>query len=205
MHDSEKDRRTVIDVLAAFIREAPKRGEGQAGKKGKGPVRPQDAAIQAALVVLSRRPDKEIGFNLQGADLSGLNAVHLNLRGVFLHGASLERISASGADLQRAYLSNANLREADLETACLDDAVFVKSDLTKANLRGASVSGVDWRQADLTDANLRGVLRLDRDALGRAKVTATTNLPSGEEEQGKVQLPNEEAESDLEVREPPSL
>lgn len=181
MLDSEKDRRTVIEVLAAFIREAPKSAVSYVDGAGE-ERRPRQAAIQAALVALSRRPDPEVGFNLEGAELDGLNAVHLNLRGVSFYGASLQRMSAQGADLRRAYFGDANLTGTSLYSANLEGAIFRDADMTQVNLRGAAVAGVDWRRANLAHTNLGGTIGLDKKALRKAKLADTTVLPSGEEE-----------------------
>lgn len=129
--DSAKDHPTVMEVLAAFIREHSRERwptaepGGSSGSEHRFP-RPD---VQAAVTVIGRRKvrsDRQridltaavlpnallfcadlTGIRLVNADLGHANLVGANFTGVDLVGADL-----SGADLSDAILSGANLTEA---------------------------------------------------------------------------------------------
>ncbi|WP_051866188.1 pentapeptide repeat-containing protein [Streptosporangium roseum] len=146
--DSARDHPTVMEVLAAFIREHSLDDEfDKAGNaKPRGSRRRTD--LQAAASVIGRRvvsqdpPDARI--NLSGATLASANLTGANL---------------SNADLTEAYLSTANLTEANFCGTDLSDATLIGADLTRANLSrailfSADLSGANFTGADLTDADL---------------------------------------------------
>ncbi|MBD3545573.1 pentapeptide repeat-containing protein [Streptomyces sp. JV180] len=190
MQDSEKDRRTVIEVLAAFIREAPKVSESGETDGSQAKARPNLAAIQAALVVLSKRPDPESGFTLENSDLDNLNAVHLNLRNVYLRYASLNNLSAYEVDLRGAFLRHASLSGANLEGANLDGTYLRYADLTHTYLRRASMTDAELQGADLTDSEL------DVESLVKAKLTSTTLLPPDLQSDERVRFRIQECEKE---------
>ncbi|MEU8990454.1 pentapeptide repeat-containing protein [Streptomyces sp. NPDC048558] len=107
MRDSEKDHATVVEVLAAFVRQhspwKPDAGTGATEPE----VRPSDD-VQAALTVLGRRPEREEAFRID-----------------------LRRTDLRGADLQRARLQRTVMTKAHLE-----DANLARADLAKADLAG---------------------------------------------------------------------
>jgi hypothetical protein len=144
--DSARDHVTVMEVLAAFIRErsheslAPRRPADGGGGAGVVAPRPD---IQAAVTVIGRRDaarDRD-RIDLGGADLSRVQVPQAQLAG-----CSLNHSSLTGANLFRA-----NLRGTE----------FVGADLTRANLTGS-----DLCDADFTSAKLSGAL------LGEARLKA---------------------------------
>ncbi|QYC42182.1 Secreted effector protein pipB2 [Nonomuraea coxensis DSM 45129] len=175
-HESERDRVTTADVMAAYVRE-----HGSAAPPGRD-GRPA-ADVQTALTVLGsvydvpdaghdwvcgcdlarvRVPGAELsGLNLgvavlaqadlRGARLSGTNLDHADLTRADLRGALLD-----GADLPYAVLFMADLGGADLRGADLRGADLFQTDLGKAALRRADLRGVDLFDADLRGADLRG-------------------------------------------------
>jgi hypothetical protein len=182
--DSATDHPTVIEVLAAFIREhsreqwpLPATGAPETGP----PDRATRPDVQAALTVIGRRDnqrDKQpidlTGADLTGADLSGADLSGAILRGARLRGARLSvgRDFAGGIlavrllskDLPGANLSGADLSDADLSGADAADADAVRfygADLSGANLSRANLSfiglaGARLSNAYVADANLRG-------------------------------------------------
>lgn len=149
MLESETEHNTVVDVLAAFIRErSPITGSaatarpvevdvlsGHAGLRDF--VRPP-TDVQAALTVIGRRPSRE-------------ERGRIDLRRVDLQGADLRRARLQTVDLRGTQLQTAYLGEAQLQGALLGEA-----QLHGAFLRDAQLHHADLRGARLRDANLRG-------------------------------------------------
>jgi Pentapeptide repeats (8 copies) len=131
--DSPRDHPTVMEVLAAFIREHS---------------REMFLEVRAAATVIGRRNPKHDRqpVNLDGAKLTTADLSGAYLSGAFLVGADLTHADLSDADLTRAYLSGANLSGANL----------IGADLARANLIGADLSGADLTSADLIGADLTG-------------------------------------------------
>jgi hypothetical protein len=130
--DSARDHPTVMEVLAAFIREHSREPwpprESVASPSTERFTRPD---VQAALTVIGRRQVSQDGWGhigLTGAVLPGALLFHTNLTNVRL----------VGADLTRANLIGADLTEANLAGAVLDGA-----NLTRAELTGARRSDQD--------------------------------------------------------------
>jgi hypothetical protein len=155
--DSAKDHPTVMEVLAAFIREhsheqwpVPEKNDAAL------PERRTRPDVQAALTVIGRRDATRdqlpvdlkftelYGAALSGAQLDGPRIHDVHIRGVRAFGERL----FGGVDLTGAHLSGANLTVAHLRDARLSGA-----DLSGANLTGADLTG-----ADLTGAKLDGAV-----------------------------------------------
>ncbi|WP_182885324.1 pentapeptide repeat-containing protein [Microbispora sp. H10885] len=153
--DSARDHPTVMEVLAAFIREhcrdcdSPDQQDGEertACDRQAGPPlgvhsspRVPGTDVQAALTVIGRRDHRQ--------DRDRIDLFDADLRRAFL----------TGADLRRANLSGTNLSDANLSKADLRDAVLVHADLRHANLQGHNLGpGADLRDALLVGADLRG-------------------------------------------------
>ncbi|WP_406322557.1 pentapeptide repeat-containing protein [Streptomyces sp. NBC_01637] len=125
MHDSEKDHETVVQVLAAFVRQNAPLPDPDLPDPGEAPPAVPDD-VQAALTVLGRRPKRMESQNLDlaftalwHADLSGADFSHANffgsdMRYVNLTGARLKGALLGGADLEHAMLKDADLRGAEL-------------------------------------------------------------------------------------------
>ncbi|MET8145601.1 pentapeptide repeat-containing protein [Sphaerisporangium sp. NPDC005288] len=183
--DSARDHPTVIEVLAAFIREnsplpAPDGPEGA----GEPPPAKLRTDVQAALTVIGRRtlthdlPMRRIkltGAYLNEADLTSANLTRADLTGTHLTRANLllanlGRAHLTNANLTRANLGGANLTHARLTNADLANANLSSADLTRANLMGAKLTGAYLNEADLTSAYLAGADLTDAD-LSHAKLT----------------------------------
>ncbi|MEW9529298.1 pentapeptide repeat-containing protein [Microbispora sp. NPDC049125] len=138
--DSARDHATVMEVLAAFVREHSRERESTA------PIRTD---VQAAVTVIARRNSRhdQGPINLRGANLAGADLAGANLTGVDFTDANLV-----GAALYDALLVNVNLTNADLTEASL----------YRANLSGANLTGVDFTGATLTEVNLTAAYSLGR-------------------------------------------
>ncbi|MFF0770689.1 pentapeptide repeat-containing protein [Nonomuraea wenchangensis] len=174
--ESERDRVTTADVMAAYVRE-----HGSAAPPGQ--VGRPAADVQTALTVLGSVHDvPDAGrdwvcscdlarIRVPGAELSGLNLgvailTSADLRGARLSGANLDHADLTRADLRGALLDGAvlpyavlfmaDLGGADLHGADLRGADLFQTDLGKSSLRRADLRGVDLFEADLRGADLRG-------------------------------------------------
>ncbi|KKD09723.1 pentapeptide repeat-containing protein [Streptomyces sp. WM6386] len=161
MRDSKKDHATVVEVLAAFVRERAAAGnEEGADEKG---IKP-DEDVQAALTVLGRRP-------IHGDGPSCINLRHTDLRGADLSDAKLDQVDLRGARLQRAHFARASLRDAVFQGAALHMADFSFTQLSgaifyqagmeetalwQADARNAVFSYANMERARLRESNLQG-------------------------------------------------
>jgi hypothetical protein len=180
MVESPVDHDTIVDVLAAFIRDrapltansAPVGPVGQVVSARDEQKRPP-ADVRAALTVLVRRPHRPerqpldlshtdlSGGNLgtaqlQGADLSGVNLSHASIGFAHLEDANLKKADLTHAVVAGAHLEDANLREADLTLALLEGAHLQRAILQSAVLRSALAADADMRDAHLERADLQG-------------------------------------------------
>lgn len=133
---------TVVEVLAAFVREHakdPPAGPAEA-------IRPPALDIQAALTVLGRRKCR---FEVDVIDLH-----ELNLMGANLDGARLERANLSGSRLDGATLNGAILERAILTQASLDDTELRGANLRWAYCEATTFRGAEFQSTDLTMAHL---------------------------------------------------
>jgi hypothetical protein len=111
--DSARDHPTIMEVLAAFVREhshepwPPPAGDEPGEPSGRR-TRPD---VQAAVTVLGRRNPRH--------DRQRINLADVELTGADLSGARL-----TGADLTRASLTDATLLSADLSGADLSGAAW---------------------------------------------------------------------------------
>ncbi|MGW2836154.1 pentapeptide repeat-containing protein [Streptomyces sp. NPDC001286] len=177
MRDSEKDHATIVEVLAAFVREhAPAPTKSVTGDEerfvprnlrmlvtllrmgGSKPPRRRSHVdrpsepVQAALTVLGRRPrgrDEPFQIDLSQTYLRGANLAHVHLEKALLRGAHLEY-----ADLTEARLEGAELEDARLEAAVFTDAFLKEAYLGGAYLVGAYLVGTHLEGADLNCAHL---------------------------------------------------
>jgi Pentapeptide repeats (8 copies) len=186
--DSVEDHPTVMEVLAAFIREHSREQWPPSAMDDRGPNTPERAIrpdVLAAINVIGRRNPKH---DRERIDLTGAD-----LPGVFLRGASLAYADFTGADLMSADLIAADLTHADftgadltranLATANLTGAVLIQADLTSAylyntNLFAAGFTGANLDDTNLTDANLAVANLTDVD-LTVANLTGADFGPGG--------------------------
>ncbi len=118
--DSARDQYTVMEVLAAFIRDhsrkQPPRPESGAGVV---PLRTTRPDLQVAVTVIGRRnPAITQRIDLTSADLSGADLI-----GAELSHADLRSTDFSGADLTGVNLAHANLTDAKLIGANLNPLI----------------------------------------------------------------------------------
>jgi uncharacterized protein YjbI with pentapeptide repeats len=189
MAESPRDHNTVVEVLAAFVRDSALATNTELpplDQEDPGPRPTTD--VQAALTVLARRPVRPEpnrlnlsrtdlrgadllqarlpradlrGTQLQGADLGNAQLPRADLRGAHLAGAGLRRAQLTAADLRGAHLQGAKLAEAQLAGANL-----VEAQLPRADLRSAQLTGADLYKAQLPRADLRGAQLTNGDLRG---------------------------------------
>jgi hypothetical protein len=151
--DSPRDNPTVMEVLAAFIREHSHEQwplpESDHAPMTERMTRPD---VQAALTVIGRR---DTAADVRRIDLSDADLARAYLREANLW-AALPRANLTGADLTEADLSGADLVGTILRSADLIGADLTNTDLTNTDLSGADLSGADLAGEDLTDVFLDG-------------------------------------------------
>ena len=170
--DSRKDHATVMEVLAAFVRERSREEWLTVEPESEVPYRTTRPDVQAAVTVIGRNgPHSTIdlrravlpwanlgGAHLRGAYLDKANLDHANLTGADLRGASMSTFtslrgtSLDGADLRDATLINADFSYAEFGNVKLLGASLAFAHLNDADLRNADLSGVDLSRADFTQA-----------------------------------------------------
>jgi uncharacterized protein YjbI with pentapeptide repeats len=176
--DSAEDHPTVMEVLAAFIREHSREQWPPSDAGSPEQERMTRPDVQAAVRVIARRDAKRdiLPIDLTRADLTGADLARSHLTDVdtgaeVTHGAILRGAILRGAILRGAYLFAADLSGATLDGADLRDAnLNGAANLTHAHLDGANLAGADLGVANLTDAHLAGANLTGAD-LHRAKLT----------------------------------
>ncbi|GAB2824454.1 pentapeptide repeat-containing protein [Actinoallomurus bryophytorum] len=184
--DSARDHPTVMEVLAAFVREhatadSPAAALHAAAETPLGAAlpRPPDADIQAAVTVIGRRfTARDIReINLAGVQLTYADLAFLNLRNARLIGANLSAAKINQADLTNTKLADSNLTDAELTRAHLSCARLDNADMSGANMTGAFLNKAFLPQAKLLQANLVIAefidANLDGANLSRATLTRT--------------------------------
>ncbi|MFK4189218.1 pentapeptide repeat-containing protein [Streptomyces sparsogenes] len=193
MNDSQRDHRTVVEVLSAFVRTPALDGSRSDGGTRRGAD--EDSAetpstllapdVTAALTVLGRQPVRQSyhvtdlrGARLTGATIRDVDLQDANLQGVELTGARLEGVMLTGAHLASATLTGATFWEGDLSDVIAPDAnftavnvvgtKFTNAVLTRAILVGADLTHVDFSHASLPRATLTRA-RLSKAVLSHAR------------------------------------
>lgn len=193
MADSDRDHRTIVEVLSAFVRTKLQEetvkdaADGEAAQAGKPrakrrrsagtPLRTLDEDVKAALTVLSRRdpaprravPAELFGIHLADFELVGLSWGSANLERANLQGARLKEVNLDGATLDHANLDCATLTGALMRGASLDDALMASADLVHADLSGAYLSNARMSHAIMDNAMASGA-RLIRAGLDYASL-----------------------------------
>ncbi|MFG2276058.1 pentapeptide repeat-containing protein [Streptomyces chartreusis] len=182
MRDSAKDHTTVVEVLAAFVRQHSPWKPDVGTESAELEVRPADD-VQAALTVLGRRPERQEAFRI---DLR-----RTDLRGADLQRARLQRTDMTKANLEGANLARADLAKADLAGANLDRAWMLFTSVDGAILAGASLQDAYLRKIDLRTASLRV------DQLLNARIFGITYLPSDFADDERIQARIAECEAAL--------
>jgi Pentapeptide repeats (8 copies) len=122
--DSPRDHPTIMEVLAAFIREHSREQWPPAKAEAEPPPRVVRPDVQAGVTVIGRRIiryDSQL-INLEAAGLYRADLSFAKLTDAWLAGAKLTDASLIGADLTNAVLSGADLTQADLTEADLTGA-----------------------------------------------------------------------------------
>ena len=161
--DSNEDSWTIMETLAAFIREnAPIIEVDEVGEEFSFSSIPTD--IQAALTVIGRsklhlnqeHPRLDLrNTDIRGADLTDANLQHIDFTGAYLQGVIFYGANLSGAYLAAANLSEAILYEANLKGATLYEANLKEAIVRKANLVQATLYKANLEKAVLYEANLQ--------------------------------------------------
>jgi hypothetical protein len=140
--DSPRDRATIAELLATFIRVHTPRSPGGDPCTSRIPV-----DIQAALGILTRRDGVLTGH-------SRLNLAGRCLGGIVLRDADPQGTDLSGADLSGSKLGSVNLQWTQLGVANLSSAVIHDSDFTHATLIAADLQAAELWEVTFTSANL---------------------------------------------------
>jgi uncharacterized protein YjbI with pentapeptide repeats len=158
--DSARDHPTVIDVLAAFVREHSRE---EWTTEGMPATRPD---VQAAVTVIGRRDtSRDAGqvnlvrarlsaADLRRGDFSGATFYKADLAGAVFQRTRLARAVFRGANLSRCYLGYADLQNANLVEADLTDADLAHANLSHANLQNACLTRANLMSASLAEAGL---------------------------------------------------
>lgn len=184
--DSSRDRDSIQEVLAAYVRRDPslaesvkwaeqfQRKSGDVATREDVPVKlqSQPETLRAALSVLSRHSkiagDSRYTWSAL-TDLRGLKADFVSWPGFDLRGMDLSGASFKSADLARSNLRGSKLhgyfRWADLSEAYLQD-----TDMGRICAYDATLYGADMTRALLTEATL-GRAALYRAVLTSAQMT----------------------------------
>lgn len=148
--DSREDYWTVINLLAAYVRDhSPWPPPGPVRSHSQPTAVPQD--IQEALSAIGQRDPKkdpaDYILDLSGVNMRGAYLVEGQFGGVILRGVNLEK-----SDLREANLGEADLTGADLKNADLSDADLRGADLTNGHLEGTDLTNAHLEGADLASA-----------------------------------------------------
>jgi uncharacterized protein YjbI with pentapeptide repeats len=176
--DSAPDHPTVMEVLAAFVREHslerwPPSGDDETTASPKA-TRPDVQDVQAAAPPGAVSPD---------AVAAAFNRASPHVRDIVLYGATRPDVQAAVTvigrrdirrDRQRIDLTGAVLRSANLTGANLAGSLLSGANLIRTNLRNADLSRADLSYADLTSAKLDDT-NFSRANLGQANLTTTVS------------------------------
>jgi hypothetical protein len=189
---SKVEHATVVKILAGFVRERAPRNE-KLSEESDSDVRPP-TAVQAALTVLSRRPDgytQPLRVDLSHADLRGAD-----LSSADLPFANLRHADLRNADLGSAKIPTADLRYSDLRGADLEAAYLQVARLTNAKLENAWLEYADLTSADLSETDLTKAQGLTVEQLVQARPWLSTALPKelGNSPEVAVRIAHVEAE-----------
>ena len=162
--DSPRDRRPIVEVLSAFVRERA-RWSGDESLPKRTRLQSPDIDIQAILTVLGRRDatnwrQEEVKISLAHTDLRGADLISAHLEGMIFSEAHLEK-----ADLIEVHLEDTLCNRAHLEGAYLIRAHLERAVLQGANLDGARFDGAHLDGALLNKEHLEGALDLTEEQI----------------------------------------
>jgi hypothetical protein len=175
--DSARDRATIRNVLAAFVRHHDFCSTQPPSEQCTAPIRdmylartatPLPTDVEAALTTA-------LSLTEAGEDLADFSQTRFP-RVDFPAKAQLQRANLTGTDLVFAGLWRANLSEAKLQSSCLTfanltDATLRNAYLTGTDLYHAQMSRVDLTGADLRGADLRNIFGMTPDQIRAVAVT----------------------------------
>ncbi len=178
--DSLRDRQTILDVLAAYLRHVSPYNEGLRYERPPDPL-PVDIAASALVMARISRltsPDHAIDLsltrlpnaNMSGANFTNAVVVAADLRGANLAGISAALMRCSATLLRDTNLSHASLVGVQLRLCDATGAKFAGADLRDADLRSCVLTSADLSDSNLTNANLEGC-DLQNAKLARARLT----------------------------------
>ena len=171
--DSPRDYGPVMEVLTAFARQqSPLPANAAATPAASAPPIPVEVA--AVFKVIGRRTPEQIMAEMEEGgchELTGINAVGMNLAGYDLRNTCWDRSDLRGATLARADLTDATFAGSTLAQANLDGVVargasFNQADITQANLSRADLRNANLLAADLSTTTLQGTDLRDASLLG---------------------------------------
>ena len=145
MTDSARDHPTIVEVLAAYVREHAIDPDLE---------RPT-TDVQAALTVIGRRPRDRAERG--PVDLSSVNLSGADLREAFLEHAKFHKSQLRNVQLQAAALGGVEFLETDLAGANFNGAVLFDAEFHQAPLGGASFWSADLRFAIFQSVDLSTV------------------------------------------------
>ncbi|MFI0424304.1 pentapeptide repeat-containing protein [Spongiactinospora sp. 9N601] len=171
--DSPRDRETIGNVLAAFVRghDACTLAPNQKTPPRRCTaidlaeisriqiIRPEAdvlAALNIAPTLATTEPADLSEIRFPRMDLNGSKLPNANLNRANLHASNLAGARLTGTDLSGAMLRSAELSHADLSKAQMVGTDLGSAILTHTNLSGASLPGAHLPYATLHHANLRG-------------------------------------------------
>ena len=155
--DSPRDRLTVRNVLAAFVRYHDFCAVQPPAEQCTAPfgdlvlartAMPLPTDVYAALTTA-------LSLTTAGDDIADFPQTRFP-RADFPLKAQIRRADLSGADLTFAGFSGADLAFSNMSGSCLTWAHLTDADLSKAELSGADLYDAQLRNANLTGADLRG-------------------------------------------------
>jgi hypothetical protein len=172
--DSERDFETIMETLAAYIREM-----SPWAKNGDSEAKPGNDVIAALAVLVRSIPDdhslrqgtRQSGTDLRRTNFSGIDFPNANFSGFLFdesnfedsflreanfRRASLNNIAASRADLLGADFSYAHLVDADISHSLLIGANFTGAHLAYFNISYSQALSANFSQAHFYGATLSG-------------------------------------------------
>jgi len=162
--DSPKDHSTIMEILAAYIRERSRIQKEKferdkiaaANRPPAANALPEKAAINAGAA--NSNSEKNISVVTKIEDLPPpidvLTACEIISRRNTENDKKEFSFNFSGVNLKGAHFIKTSLRDSYFVYADLRAALFFESDLTNASLTGASLEAAYFVQADLTSAEL---------------------------------------------------
>ncbi|MFH8631114.1 pentapeptide repeat-containing protein [Streptomyces lydicus] len=183
MGDSSRDRGTVVEVLAAFIRENA-RIPSEPFETPLDYRAPED--IQAAFTVLVRRKVQDDGNSvlLTYADLRGISLRGGRFDNLVLGGARFDRGTFWDVSLTRANLSSANFRNVTFYGGSLSGSVLYFADFERAHLSNVDMDGsvlqsVNFKKAVLDGCSMQDV-DLQNAIMDQTRIIDSTTLSPGD-------------------------